>query len=242
MVKPRRFRTVIAVAALAAIAALGLAGCAPASDTGGSGSASSAPLPTGTVGAAHLDDGYLAAGTGPKTVDVYIDPMCPICGAFEQANGEQLANLVDAGTITLRLHPMTFLNRASQGTDYSTRAAAALTCVAAADSTPTGDTTLKYVAALFENQPKENSKGLADAKLIQLASGVGAPDIMSCVTDGTYQGWVNRANDAALSGPIEGADIKAVEGTPTVLVNGKSYTGAVNDPQALAEFIKSVGA
>jgi protein-disulfide isomerase len=237
--RPRALRGLVAAVAVATFVALGVAGCAlePSGGSSDGGSSSSAPLPTGTVGAAHLDDGYLVAGTGEKTVDVYLDPMCPICGVFEQTNGDQLTDLVDAGTITLRLHTMTFLNRASQGTDYSTRAAAALTCVAAADTTPTGETTLKYLGALFENQPEENSEGLTDAKLIDLASGVGAPDITSCVTDGTYQGWVNQANDDALSGPIEGADIKAVVGTPTVLVNGKSFTGKVNDAKALAAFI-----
>lgn len=232
-----------AASVVAVLIIFGVVGCAPASSGGspdGDSSGSSAPalpLPTGTVGAAHLDDGYLAVGTGNTIVDVYLDPLCPICGVFEETNGSQLGDLVDAGTITLRLHTMTFLDRASQGTGYSTRAAAALTCVAAADTTATGDTTLPYLAALFENQPEENSKGLTDKKLVELSNGVGAPDITSCVTDGTYQGWVNQANDDALSGPIEGADIEAVQGTPTVLVNGTSFTGAVNDADALAAFI-----
>ncbi|MCU1408998.1 MAG: hypothetical protein JWM23_1078 [Microbacteriaceae bacterium] len=236
MTQSRRFRTVITVAAIAAIATLGLAGCAPAAKTGSSSSsASSVPLPSGTVGAAHLDDGYLAVGTGEKVVDVYFDPMCPICGAFDEANGSQLAGLVDDGAITLQLHPMTFLNRASQGTDYSTRASAALTCVAAADAS----STLPYFAALYANQPAENSSGLTDQELIALANDTGAPDITDCVTSGTYRSWVQKANDHALTGPIEGADIDAVQGTPTVLVNGTSFTGKVTDAKALADFISA---
>jgi protein-disulfide isomerase len=238
MTQSRRFRTLIAVAAIAAIATLGLAGCAPAAKTSSSSSsssASSAPLPTGTVGAAHLDDGYLSVGTGEKVVDVYFDPMCPICGAFEEANGPQLAGLVDGGAITLQLHPMTFLNRASQGTDYSTRASAALTCVAAADAS----STLPYFTALYANQPAENSSGLTDQELIALANDAGAPDVTDCVSSGTYHYWVQKANDDALTGPIDGADIKAVQGTPTVLVNGTSFTGKVTDAKALADFISA---
>jgi protein-disulfide isomerase len=244
MVQPRRFRALISAAAIVGLAMLGLAGCAPATNTtntktdagngnGGGTSASSARLPTGTVGAAHFDDGFLSVGTGEKVVDVYFDPMCPICGAFEAANGKQLAGLVDDGAITLQLHTMTFLNRASSGTDYSTRASAALTCVAAADAS----STLPYLAALYADQPAENSEGLTDKQLIALANDAGAPDVTECVGDGRYHLWVQRANDDALAGPIEGADIHAVTGTPTVLVNGVSYTGKVTDAAALAAFI-----
>jgi protein-disulfide isomerase len=233
MVQPRRVRNQIAAAAVAAIAMLGLAGCAPADSGSSASSTPDAPLPTGTVGAAHFDDGYLSVGTGEKVVDVYFDPMCPICGAFKQANGQQLARLVDDGAITLQLHTMTFLNRASQGTDYSTRASAALTCVAAADAS----STLPFLAALYADQPAENSSGLSDTRLIALANDAGSPDITECVSNGRYHSWVQKANDDALAGPIPGADIPAVKGTPTVLVNGTSYTGAVNDAKALAAFI-----
>ncbi|MGO4691009.1 DsbA family protein [Glaciibacter sp. 2TAF33] len=233
MVQSRRFR--ILVTAVAAVATLGLAGCTPAADSGTGSSASSAPLPTGTVGGAHFDDGFLSVGTGEKVVDVYFDPMCPICGTFEEANGRQLSGLVADGAITLQLHTMTFLNRASRGTDYSTRASAALTCVAAADAS----STLSYFAALYADQPAENSSGLTDKQLISMANDAGAPDITECVTDDRYHSWVQQANDDALAGPIPGADIDAVTGTPTVLVNGTSYTGKVNDATALAAFISS---
>lgn len=234
-----RLRAAMVATAIAALGIFGLAACTAAPDQGPEPTASSSSrtraLPTGTVGAAHLDNGYLEVGTGPKTVDVYLDPMCPICGVFEKANGKQLSDLVDAGTITLRLHPMTFLNRVSQGTDYSTRAAAALTCVGATDASKT----LPYLEFLYGNQPKENSAGLTDKTLIEMATAIGAPDISQCVNDQTYAGWVQKANDNALSGPIEGADIPAITGTPTVLVDGKSYVGSVDDPDELAAFIAS---
>lgn len=221
--------------AVAAFVTLGVAACAP--EAGGNSGTStispSIPVPTGTAGAANFEKGYLEVGAGAKVVDVYFDPMCPICGVFDDTNGEQLSALVDDGSITLRLHTMNFLNRMSQGTDYSTRAGAALTCVAAADASKT----LPYLTALFANQPEENSAGLDDATLVKLASSVGASDISECVTDQRYTSWVQQVNDQALAGPIEGADIEKVEGTPTVLVNGKSFQGAVNDAKALAEFI-----
>jgi protein-disulfide isomerase len=233
----RRIRILLAAVALTTAGVLTLSGCAPEPDSGASGGSNdsrlSRPIPTGTVGAAFLDDGYLQVGEGPTTVDLYFDPMCPICGTFEEANGELLAGLVDESAITYRLHPMTFLNRASQGTNYSTRAGNALTCVATADPSKV----LPYLDFLYANQPEENSEGLTDETLIEMADATGVPDITECVTDATYASWVQQVNDDALAGPIEGADIDAVKGTPTVLVNGESYKGDVDDEKALADFI-----
>lgn len=186
---------------------------------------------SGQTGAAYLDDGYLQVGIGAAVVDLYIDPMCPYCGQFDIANGDTLAAMVDDGTITLRLHPLTFLDQASQGSEYSTRASAALTCQAAINP----ESTLDYLAALFLNQPAEGTTGLTDDELVALSSG-SAP-IADCVASERYQGWSQQNTDAALTGPILGADISSIQGTPTVLVNGSQYSGPINDPQALADFI-----
>jgi protein-disulfide isomerase len=237
MPRTRRIRTLAVAAALTALGVLGLSGCAPEPD-GAAPAASddsrlAGPLPSGTQGAAYFDDGFLQVGSGETAVDVYFDPMCPICGTFEKANGDLLAELVDTSAITLRLFPMTFLNRVSQGTDYSTRAGNALTCVAAVDESKV----LPYFESLYANQPKENSSGLDDATLIEMASAVDAPDVSVCVNDQHYGTWVQKVNDDALTGPIEGADIEAVQGTPTVLVDGKTYKGNIDDEKALADFI-----
>lgn len=201
---PRRIRLALVLGVASALALTGCAGGGQ-TDASASASATAVPIPTGTAGAAHFDEGYLQVGGGATVVDVYFDPMCPICGVFDKTNGTQLASLVDAGTITLRLHPMTFLDRASQGTRYSSRADSALTCVATAKPSAT----LEYFSALYENQPKENSQGLSDQKLVGLAQGAGAPDIADCVSAGTYTSWAQRSNDAALAG-IQGADIPAI--------------------------------
>lgn len=227
-----RVRARGAVVLLAAIVAVGLAGCAPEHGAGGDESASAAPPPTGTVGAAHLDDGYLVAGSGSTTLDTYIDPMCPICGAFESTNGRTISEAAAAGTLTVRVHPMNFLDRSSQGSAYSTRADAALTCVAARQP----NKMLDYLSALYADQPEEGSKGLTDAKLVGLAHGVGA-DIDTCVKNGTYRSWVQSVNDKALAGPVAGTPHNRVEGTPTVLVNGDMFNGSVTDAAAFTAFL-----
>ncbi|MGO4105795.1 DsbA family protein [Leifsonia sp. YAF41] len=233
----RRFSTLVTAMAITAFVTLGVAGCAPEpSAGGGSGGSSTAtppPIPTGVEGAAFFDEGYLKVGTGATVVDLYFDPMCPICGVFDKTNGAFLTDQVDTGAITLRLHPMNFLNRFSQGTDYSSRAGSALTCVAAQDESKT----LAYFTALFAEQPKENSEGLTNEQLGEIAVSVGAMSVADCVANGTYTSWIQSVNDAALAGPIPGSDVKAIEGTPTTLVNGKPFTGSLTDAAAFEKFV-----
>jgi len=183
------------------------------------------------VGAANLQEGYLQAGTGATVVDLYIDPMCPFCAQFEFANGATLAALVEDNTITLRLHSLTFLDQASNGTEYSTRASAALTCQAALNP----DDLLDYVAVLFANQPAENTAGLTDSQLVELSTG--GQSIEDCVTTGEYRLWSQANTEAALTGPIPGAEVDSIRGTPTALVDGVMYQGAVNDAQAFTDFV-----
>ncbi|MBG6059862.1 protein-disulfide isomerase [Cryobacterium sp. MP_M5] len=186
---------------------------------------------TGRLGAADFDAGYLSVGTGPTTVDVYFDPMCPYCKQFEDANGAQLSAAVDADAITLRLHALTFLDPASQGTDYSSRASAALTCQA----TLRPEATLDYLAALYSSQPAENTPGLTDDELVSLQ---GADlDFADCVASGRYLTWSQDNTKTALNGPIPGAEIDSIQGTPTVLVDGAQYQGPIDDPQAFADFL-----
>ncbi|NEN06298.1 DsbA family protein [Diaminobutyricibacter tongyongensis] len=192
-------------------------------------------VPTGTSGAVHFDDGFIQVGSGAKTVDVYFDPMCPYCQEFDLTNGATLAGAVADGTATVRLHPLMFLDPSSSGTQYSSRASAALTCVA--ESTP--DATLDYLTALYKNQPKEGSDGLPDKKLVSMATALGVPDISSCLATGANQAWAQSITQHALAGPIKNADITQIKGTPTVLVNGISYGGSITDEKAFAKFLDS---
>jgi protein-disulfide isomerase len=225
----------LAAVLLAALVTVGIAACAATPAGQGTTTAATVALPTGTVGAVNFDAGYLAVGTGKKSVDLYIDPMCPYCQEFEKVNGAQLAGAVSGGSITLRLHPLTFLDRSSNGTSYSSRASAALTCVASLDP----KNTLGYLGLLYSNQPAEGSDGLTDAQLETFATGLGAPSIADCIAKGTYQAWAQFNTNKALTGPLPGADIKAIQGTPTIIVNGHTYPGSITDTAAFASFLSS---
>ncbi|WP_436523191.1 DsbA family protein [Actinoplanes sp. HUAS TT8] len=163
---------------------------------------------------AAVDDGTaFSVGTGAVTVDVYEDFMCPICNHFEQQSGATLKNYLTAGKITLRYHPVSILDRASNGTEYSTRAAGA----AAAAAEEGKFTELHDV--LYANQPEENSDGLSNAKIIELAKSVGltSDKFASAVNAGTYKAWATKVTETFSS--------RGYTGTPTIVINGTQLVG-----------------
>jgi protein-disulfide isomerase len=186
-------------------------------------------VPRGRLGAANFDQGYLELGTGPVVIDEFFEPLCPYCKTFEETNGPQLALAVDNNVITLRLHALTFLDRASNDSEYSTRAAAALTC----EATVNPNSTLDYLAALYANQPAENTSGLTDAELIALSTG--GASIEDCVTSGEYRAWSQFNTEAAFAG--DDATFQAITGTPTTFVDGVQYRGAIDDADEFSEFV-----
>lgn len=156
--------------------------------------------------------GAIIVGDGEQTLDEYLDFMCPICGQFESAYGEEILDLVNDGTITLNIHPISILDRYSQGTAFSTRAANAMYCVAEADP----DAAVPFMQAMYDNQPEENSTGLTDEQILEIAKGVGVESIDTCVTDGTYTDFVAAMTDKT---PVQPGSSGI--GTPTLAINGE---------------------
>ena len=179
--------------------------------------------------------------TDPDDIDTplhivsYVDFFCPVCNAFEQANAATIDELVATGDATLEVHPISILDRLSLGTEYSTRSANAAACVASEQP----DLFHDFAAAMFANQPAENTVGLSDDEIIEVAGTVGADsdEVQACIRDGRYEDWVAQATERALTGPLPNADIANVQGTPTVIVNGVAYQGAPGDAAAFASFL-----
>ncbi|MGO3190355.1 MAG: DsbA family protein [Microbacterium sp.] len=152
------------------------------------------------------ETGAITIGEGDTEVDTFVDFMCPICGDFEDAYGGALQDAAAADEITLNLHPVSILDRYSQNTEFSTRAAASVYCVAAESP----DATVDYFNLLFENQPAENSPGLSDDELAAIAEQAGAGSAAECIADGTYKRFVtSQTND------------HEIQGTPTVEIDGE---------------------
>ena len=173
---------------------------------------------------------------GELNIQIFVDYLCPICGQFEATNGDYISSLLENGGVTVDIHPITILDRASQGTKYSTRAANAAACVANYSPNQFYD----FHLALFANQPAEGTTGLSDDELIALAEGAkvqNAENIASCIKDQQFKGFVDASTKRALTGPIPNSNVDKVQGTPTVIVNGIKYEGPVNDLASFQAFI-----
>ncbi len=163
---------------------------------------------TGVVGEA-LDDSRVR-------VDIYVDFMCPVCGVFEQTQGATITRLREEGTADIYYHPVSILDRASQGTEYSTRAASAAALIA--QESPAHF--LAFMEGMYANQPEEGTTGLSDAEIQGIAVAASVPqDVVAKIPDYAYAAWVRSAT--------EQASIDGMKGTPTVAING-----VMQDPQA----------
>jgi len=173
---------------------------AVADETGG--------IPVGTGGVAGVDVPKSGTGTGVPRLDLYFDLMCPVCNQFEQINSADIDSMREAGTIAVYYHPISILDRSSNGTKYSTRAANAVAVVADKDPSHM----LPFITALYANQPQENSNGLSDDQIAAIAVGVGVPtEVAATFKSGEFSKWVTAATDQASQ--------DGMSGTPTVMVN-----------------------
>ncbi|PZM94339.1 MAG: disulfide bond formation protein DsbA [Actinobacteria bacterium] len=155
-------------------------------------------------------------GSGPVTVDIYADFMCPACRTFEEAVGDTLDQLVSENKVTVVYHPVAFLDRYSS-TQYSTRSSAASGCAAEVGRYR------DYLTALFNQQPSQGGPGLSDEELASIGTGLGFGDTFSeCVTSGKYRPWTARVTEEATK--------RGVLATPSVFVNGQAVDP---DPQAI---------
>lgn len=169
---------------------------------------SDAAAPAGAAGYAVP----IGPADAPVTVDVYEDFLCPFCRDFEQAMGDTLVGAAEDGDLRVRYHPIAFLDRLSNGTEYSSRAANAFAVVR--DEAGREEATA-FHDLLFENQPPEGSDGLTDAQLIELAVEAGATEaaVSGPIRDRAFDGWVENGTDEASR--------DGVNSTPTVMVDGE---------------------
>lgn len=160
------------------------------------------------------DAGGQAKPDAVKVV-IYEDFQCPVCQAFEQANGAFLDAAVEAGDIEIEYRVLTFLDRASPN-NYSSRAGSAALC---AFESGGGEAYKKVSQILWATQPQEGTAGPENPELIDTLkqAGVEGAAVESCVTKEKFRPWLREATEAS-------RDAK-VNGTPTVRINGKDVNG-----------------
>jgi protein-disulfide isomerase len=150
----------------------------------------------------------------PVTIDVYEDFMCPVCGEFEKAYHQGLAQAAADGKAKVVYHPVAILDDYSVPPGYSKLAAGATLCAAQAGIFP------GFHDSLFAAQPPEDGHGWTSAQLQQLGRSLGGGDgFARCVQGGAQQQRVTTAT-ANASHYISGLRPDHQFGTPSVVVNG----------------------
>ncbi len=168
--------------------------------------------------------------TAPAKIIAYEDFQCPVCNNFEQTTGAQLAALVTAGKVQIQYHPVGFLDRSSNGTNYSSRAANAAICA----SDYSVDFFSKMHAYLYSKvdgtdiQPAEGTDGRSDATLIgyfakavPTATDDQKSGFAACVTGDNHKAFVDKLTDNASK--------KGVNSIPTVYLNGTAIDTPATD-------------
>ena len=185
---------------------------------------STTPDPSATrTPAAHRGDHSLVVGAAdaPVKVVVYEDFLCPYCREFEAASRATLRDAAEKGTAVVEYRPFHLLQD-----DYSTEA---LTAWAAVLEKGTPEQALQFHDLLYENQPYEsdsNKPSVDDLAALAKKAGVKESSILDAMKQ-SNQSFVDAADKSATD-----AD---VQGTPTVLYDGKPLVGS---PSQLADTLK----
>ncbi|GAC78197.1 DsbA family protein [Gordonia malaquae] len=160
------------------------------------------------------------AGTGaPKvTVTVIADLACPACKLFESTFGPVLDAYRGDPDVAVDYQVISFLDRMSSD-NYSSRAANASHCVwHSAETTPAhAQDWRKFQRLAFENQPNEGGPGLPSTELSQFATTAGVPSAARCILESQRATEVSSSTRAVTNDPT-------FQGTPTVKINGATYT------------------
>ncbi|MGK0715672.1 thioredoxin domain-containing protein [Leucobacter sp. W1153] len=199
----------------------------------------SAPLEPGEAPVASEVD----RSNGVLDIRVYVDYRCPYCGIFEQTNGPVLSELVDSGAATLELVPLTFLDKASQGSYYSSRASAALTCVV--DGQPESAWAAHSTLLAPEVQPTEGGSGHTNEELFQIldrSSGGLNSSVEDCIATERFVPFAQALNNWVFSSSVPNAADPGlrVTATPFVVVNGIPFDGNPNDAAAFTGFLSEI--
>lgn len=197
-----------------------------------------AALPAGVL--ADFGVPYGSAGPDAPLIEVWEDPQCPFCGVLENAIGEHLVSLADAGAIRLIWRPTAFLddnpnvasaNISNGAPDSSRHAIAAWGC--AIDQGKTA----QFHDQLYARQPQEGA-GFPEATLLDIGVAIGLTgaayeEFAACVQEDRYMGWAQNATLAFRDA--------GVPGTPTVLLNGSEVPlEQIQDPASVDALLATV--
>ena len=154
----------------------------------------------------------------PVTVDLYEDFHCPHCVDFEADYGQQLADAQAAGTIRLRIFPMSFIDAGSAA------AANGFACAAAAGFAG------PFYTGLFANDSLDWSDSQLDQLAARATGGAVPADFSTCVTERRYAGWADSIDAVATAA--------GVTATPTMFLDGQPVDITTLTPDSLTTKIQ----
>ncbi|PWG60349.1 DsbA family protein [Bifidobacterium catulorum] len=210
----------------------------------------SSPKPAGTTekgGFLISKDGLNKPVEGVPTVAVYMDFMCPGCGAMERSLGDTYTSLVESGQINIEIHPMNFMDRYSTD-EYSTRAGNAAIVIAEQDPTHL----LPFISRMYAEdfQPSETDYSPVTNEQIK-AQAVAAGVKESVAAEATaktpkYKTWLSAMSTYT---PLRQelwntqGQLKGQMSTPTITVNGKYWNrnAIPTDTDQKTAFLKAIG-
>jgi protein-disulfide isomerase len=206
--RKERNRKMAIVAAIVVVLAAVVAGTFWYS--GGGGGSTQAPTVNAPTSAG---DHSLVVGSADAKyhVVVYEDFLCPFCREFEMASRDYLHEDAAKGKVQIEYRPFHLLQD-----DYSVRALNAFAAVLSESPAKA----LRFHNLLFDKQPYENAADKPDAaKLADWAASVGA-------NKSAVEAAVNANDPTYLNAADAMAAKDKVQGTPTILVNGKALAGS----------------
>ena len=155
--------------------------------------------------------GLLMNPGAPVRIDIWEDPQCPSCRAFESSLGTYIETMIRSQRATVAYHVLSFLG------PESVRTANAMMC--AADESQY----LDFQRSIYVVQPAlQNSGFYSNENLIKIGEKIGikSEKFKECVTNGAKLELVKTHADSMAA--------YNVKGTPTVFINGKVWQPSSN--------------
>jgi protein-disulfide isomerase len=190
-------------------------------------------LPSGIPVPAGVDaSGAILMGNpdASNVVEVYADYQCPFCQRWEQEIGEVLADraLDPASDLLIKQYNLAFLGETSPTLDppgSSARAASAALCVLEGEGP---EAFADFNAQIFTvADPNRSSVQFQTPELAQLAADSGASaDTVACIDAERHVTFVALTTQSGFS--------RGVQGTPTVIVNGRTLEDTFGDPELMS--------
>lgn len=190
-------------------------------------------LPTGVPVPAGVDgSGAILMGNpdASNVVEVYVDYQCPFCQRWEQEIGEALAQKAQdpASDLLIKQYNLAFLGETSPTLDppgSSARAASAALCVLEGEGPSAFANFNAQIFAVADSN--RSSVQFQTPELSQLAAQSGASEqTVACIDQERHVTFVALATQTGFG--------RGVQGTPTVIVNGRTLDNTFGDPELIS--------